>query len=221
MTLTTNEVSLQKDTAGGGTTTIEVGQPTSASAGFDEHPGYIPNRSYPVYYGTMVASSEGALASYLNNAVVMTPIVIKKPLVLTGIEVFVYSGGTGSAFKGAVYANQNGRPYGAPLAKDDTGVATATSQTDTKSPMAVTLSPGVYWVAQKHNLGTAAPTCVCVDNPNLDFASLIGMAGAYKSPTLSIYATSLYTDPWPTFDGTETWTENTNANGAPLPWLRT
>lgn len=111
------------------------------------HPGYIAGQTYSTWEGS-IANTAVAVA----DTIYFYPFRLREPLTIVNGNAYVVTGGAGSAMKAAIYANSpiSMRPVGAPLVKDDTGVATATSATRVSLAFgAYTFVPGWYWAGGK------------------------------------------------------------------------
>ena len=112
-----------------------------------EHPGYIAGRSYALH-----ESSGQSLAPAAIDTIYFGLIVIRRALTFNGGTMWVVTGGAGSSVKTGIWANStvSNRPLGAPLFKDDTGVATTGSGTGVALALGSgTLLPGFYWIGTK------------------------------------------------------------------------
>ena len=111
------------------------------------HPGYVSDRTYSTFDGAIANLAVGAA-----DLIYFYPFRIPRRVTIIGGNAYVVTGGAGSAMKAALYANSpiSSRPVGAPLVRDNTGVATATSATRVSLAFGVyTLRPGFYWAGAK------------------------------------------------------------------------
>lgn len=172
----------------------------------DDVPGFIAGRFYATFYGVhATAVAVGAI-----DTLYAYPFRLAEAVVLTNLDIRVVTGGAGSSWKGAIYASAAGRPIGAPLAVNNTGAATATSNADAPLAMSAALQPGRYWVAQKFT-GTP-PALKSISSTDYSIEALIGrtqMNGNTSVTGTSVAST--YSANMPTFTGAESWTDQFGA----------
>lgn len=182
-------------------------------AALSPHPGYTAGRYYPTTTNTVSISA----AVPATNTVYLYLFYVPRTVTITHLGARVVTGQSGSAIKTGIWANLNGRPYGAPLAADNTGVATETTGSTVDSPAAITLQTGWYWFGSKCT-GTL-PTLVSLTalHRNDVHYGVTSLASA-GHPALSIAST--YANDMPTFTDSETW-GSVQAAGVPVLWLKT
>jgi hypothetical protein len=112
-----------------------------------EHPGYVSGRYYPVMGGPVGTTTALGAADTLY----LYPFRVRRRVSVSAISVRVVTAGAGSSAKAAIYANNlnTGRPVGAPVLVDDTGLTTQANSETRDFAMAGTLEPGWYWFACK------------------------------------------------------------------------
>lgn len=135
-----------------------VGTPSAATLGL--HPGYIASKTYNTFYGAVATGS----AVPAVDTIYFYPWPVFAPITIASGYLRVVTGGAGSSAKCGIWANStvSGRPLGAPLTADNTGVATTSSSANANLVLSVTLPVGLYWIGTKFT-GTL-PTCVSVSN---------------------------------------------------------
>jgi hypothetical protein len=173
---------------------------TALNAG---HPGYVAGRFYSTFKGIHLTTSAVPAA----DTFYLYPFVVQSKITVSSLNARAVTGGTTSAMKSAVWANKNGRPYGAPILDGSTGAATTSTPTNASNAVSGTLHPGVYWVGSKHT-GSPLPQFTSASQTSYAIEEMIGrtnMNGSTGVMGLSIAAT--YSSATPTFDGTETWTD--------------
>lgn len=180
----------------------------------NDHPGYRTGE----YYGTYEGAGGSATITPAIDLIYCYPYFVRENITLTALAIRVATGGTTSAFKAAIYANLRtglrGRPTGAPLAVNNTGVATTSSTTIVDLAMAATISPGVYWFAQKHS-GAVLPICYSMTSNSTINSTLLGRATIAAGPILALSLADAYANNMPTLDGTESWAAVTTS-GIPV-----
>lgn len=147
-----------------------------------DHPGYIAGRSYCLWPG--FPNQAAAVAAV--DVIYFHPFRIFKPVTFTAGWARVVTGGAASSAKSGIWDNStvSMRPLGAPLFKDDTGVATATSATTVVLALgAGTLGPGFYWAGMKFT-GTL-PVMYNIGANDQTTNYLMGTAGAVTNVGLA------------------------------------
>lgn len=180
---------------------------------------YIPGEWYSTFEGSGTSTIIAAA-----DKIYLQPFRVRSAMPVDRLGVRVTTGQSGSSVKGAIYATRPsgtgiGRPFGAPLAVDNTGVATATSNAEAALTLSAVLQPGItYWSALKFTASGTLPTCNSTLTTSRNNEALIGRgfaAGAAESAALlGLSWDQSYGTDFPTFDGSETWTPVT---GAALP----
>lgn len=168
--------------------------PQSQSAPFNPHPGYIAGRSYALFEGYGVGLALAAV-----DMIYFFPFRIYRTLNFSGGNAYVVTGGAGSAIKAAIWANSpvSNRPLGAPLYKDDTGIATTASSTAVALAFgAGALAPGYYWAGVK-GTGTL-PVMVSTGSFTQISNYLAGVAGGSPGHTMLRFADA-YANAMPSF----------------------
>lgn len=157
------------------------------------HPGYIAGQYYATYPGSLVQTTPGAV-----DTVFFYPVIFPHQITFTAARARIQTGGAGSSMKTGIWENYapTMRPVGAPVAVDNTGIATTSSTTDSAITMSGTLQAGqLYWIGTKFT-GTL-PGMWCVPNSNAFIAWLTGLGtGALNSASYSIAST--YSNNMPT-----------------------
>lgn len=180
------------------------------------------------YYGLFGGSSTATIIAAADR-IYLRPFVLASAVTGDRLAARVTTGQATSAVKGAVYGtgrNNAGlyRPLAAPLGADNTGVATTTSNANADCVLTVSLRPWtLYWYALKFTTSGTLPTCASTLTTSRDAEPYIGRtmpSSATGSGALTgIYYDQSYATNFPTFDGTETFTEIAAA-ALPLAWLR-
>lgn len=174
--------------------------------------GYVAGRYYTLGKGNIIANVVPT-ADRLN----LYYFDLFEPLDIASLFLRVAVAGTTSAVKAGIWADLNGRPTGAPLIADNTGVDTTSTGVKTFSATG-SLPAGRYWAGTKAT-GTVH-AMIALHGSDVRFASDIGAAtaaealnnGATKQPTV-IYTASTYADPMPDLTAAS-FTTNTAAQGA-------
>ena len=146
--------------------------PSSQSAAFNPHPGYIAGRNY----GLLPISGQPVAFNAI-DVIYFQIVVLTRPLKFSGGTLYVVTGGVGSSVKAAIWANSpvSHRPLGAPLFADNTGVATTSSSAAVALALGSgTLPEGFYWIGSK-TTGTP-PTVVASAAYDQRLAFLAGIA---------------------------------------------
>lgn len=181
------------------------------------------------YYSTFGGSSTATIIAAADT-LYLQPFMVMNTITADRLAVRVTTGQATSAVKGAIYGTRTsgtgaGRPFGAPIGSDNTGVATTASNTNADCTVAATLNPGLlYWSAVKFTTAGTLPTCVSCLTTSRNAEVFIGRDMPNASATGSGAATGLsiastYADPLPTFTGAEAWTIVVAA-ALPIVWLR-
>lgn len=166
------------------------------------HPGYLASSFYATFTG--FASTTSAVPAI--DTVYIYPFVITSNVTVASLSVRVVTGGAGSSVKLAIYGTgSTGKPSGAPLAANNTGAATTSNSTTVTLSAAVTLTPGVYWVAQKYT-GTL-PTTVSINSLSYSFDGLLGRATIGSSALTAWSKADTYSNDMPTLTGSDSWTD--------------
>lgn len=158
------------------------------------HPGFIASRRYPLASTQASAGAVGAV-----DMIYLFPIILRAPISIVSLSAYVATGGAGSAMKAAIWADSpvSHRPLGAPLAVDNTGIATTSSTTAvTLTTGAVTLAPGYYWGGTKFT-GTL-PSMRAIPNTDVSMAHFFGSGTGGETQPYYQYAHS-YATAMPTF----------------------
>jgi len=113
------------------------------------HPGYLASRVYTTFSGSPITSA--AISAV--DIIYMYPFILPRPITFTKGIMRVQTAGAGSSVKAGIYASSpvSVYPLGAPLYKDDTGVATTASTSDVDIALgAGTLrADTLYWAGAK------------------------------------------------------------------------
>ena len=175
------------------------------------HPGYIAGRYYPIFGGNTATNNISA------NLIYMMPFIPEFDISVQDVGTYLVVGAGATNAKAAIYANKysgtgKARAFGAPLAQDNTGQATTASAAAVTFPVATALKKGIaYWCGMKVDSGT--PTFTCAGTTSLNGARLIGKSAVNGSNMVAVTTPHTFATAWPTFDGSETWTD---ANTMPV-----
>jgi hypothetical protein len=168
--------------------------------------GYISGKYYPLYSGSATTAAVTAADTlYLQPFRVLEKVTISNLLARTG------TGGAGSSMKGGIWANSytttgKARPFGAPLAADNTGVATTGSSTNVELTISLTLYPNlIYWHGEKFS--ATLPTVVAIPTTSYFNATLIGTSSVGSSPIQALAIANTMATSLPTFNGSEVWSD--------------
>jgi len=180
------------------------------------------------YYGLFGGSSTATIIAAVDR-IYFRPFILASAITADRLAARVTTGQATSAVKGAVYGTGRTntglyRPLSAPLGADNTGVATTTSNANADCVVSVGLRPWtLYWYGLKFTTGGTLPTCVSTLTTSRDAEPYVGRtmpASATGSGALTgIYYDQAYATAFPTFDGSETFTEIAAA-ALPVAWLR-
>lgn len=114
------------------------------------HPGYIAGRTYP----TLRVLPDTAVAVTAVDLLYFYSFMLPETLNFTAASMRVGTGGAASSVKAGIWANSplSMRPLGAPLYRDNTGVATATSSTNIVPALGrgTLLRDVIYWFGSKY-----------------------------------------------------------------------
>jgi hypothetical protein len=158
------------------------------------HPGYIASRRYPLTLG----SGSQALAAI--DTIYCFCFMLGAPLSFTAFSAYVSTGGAASSMKMGIWADSpvSHRPLGAPLFKDDTGVATATSTTTVDfSTGAGALAPFThYWAGSKFTGTLPAMFCQAVST---NFSAMQSGIASANNNTASLAFADAFANAMPTF----------------------
>lgn len=185
---------------------------------------YVAGRYYPTFGGSATATIIAA-----SDTIYLQPFMVMNSVTADRLAVRVTTGQAGSSVKGGIYGTRTsgtgaGRPFGAPVSADNTGVATTTSNANADLTISATLSPGLlYWSAVKFTTSGTLPTCTSSLTTSRNNEVYLGR-DMPSNATGSGAATGLsfaqaYATAFPTFDGTETWT-TVAAAALPIVWIR-
>jgi hypothetical protein len=129
-------------------------------------------------------------------------------VLLSALVQRIFTGGTGSAVKQAIWADAGGRPIGAPLVQDAVGVATTASNAQAVGPVAGGIGPGRLWYGAKHT-GSVLPFALSIGSTYHGQARRIGRAGILANNTMTALSiASAYAAAMPTFAGGEAFGEH-------------
>lgn len=183
---------------------------------YPTHPGYLTGS----FYSTFPGLSTTATAVPAIDTLYIYPFVVRANVTVVSLSIRVVTGGTGSSVKLALYANgTTGKPTGAPIAVNNTGGATTTSSgTVTLTVTSLPLSPGVYWVAQKHT-GTL-PTPVSISSASFNHNDIFGRSSIVSSSLTAWSRADTYSNNMPTLTGADSWTD-VNSAGVAIVFLGT
>jgi hypothetical protein len=185
---------------------------------------YVAGSYYPTFGGSGTATIIAAA-----DTIYLQPFMVLNSITADRLAVRVTTGQATSAVKGAIYGTRTsgagvGRPFGAPIGADNTGVATTTSNANADLTLSAALVPGLlYWSAVKFTTAGTLPTCTSSLTTSRNNEVYIGRdmpsnaAGSGAATGLSF--AQAYATAFPTFDGTEVWTTVTAA-ALPVTWLR-
>lgn len=165
----------------------------------ESHPGFLPGRVYTTFQGAPVTAS--AMAAV--DIIYMYPFKLPRPLTFTKGIMRVQTLGASSAIKGCIYAASpvSVYPLGAPLFKDETGVATTSSTSDVDIALgAGTLQADtLYWAGGKAGTAVATLWSAYLGSKFMEFCGALtttpvgclGFADAYANafPTIAEGAT--------------------------------
>jgi hypothetical protein len=180
-----------------------------------DHPGVIAGRAYPSIRTATASAAVGAI-----DTLYVMPFRVPLTITLTGLGIRVTTAGTASNWKGGIYRNGVGTPTGAPLAVNNTGIATVTTGADAVLPLATTLVAGWYWIAQKHN-GTL-PQTTGLAASNWDIQAAMGRtANSLNGSALGKSMAHAYATDLPTLTGGEAWSDVITSGAIPLVFLLT
>lgn len=147
------------------------------------------------YLATMRLTSSTAIAAI--DTIYFYPYLCPVTTTFINGRIYVVTGGAGSSLKAGIWANStvSNRPLGAPLYKDDTGVASTSSSTDAVIALGSgTLTIGVlYWIGVKT---TGTPPTV-YGNPTTS-QLLNTLAGGTASWHSSLAYADTYSNAMPT-----------------------
>lgn len=160
------------------------------------HPGFVSGKIYWLHRGH---SSSAAASPAAVDIIYFFPFVLAHTIVFTKGVMRVQTGGAASAVKAGIWIDSpiSHRPLGAPLYKDDTGVATTASTTNVDIALgAGILGPGVYWWGTKGQATLPVMWSVIGGDQNLGWL-VGGTAGAAPNvnglSSAQAYATALPT----------------------------
>lgn len=172
------------------------------------HPGYITTRLYTLFAGNTATNNVSAGVIYAQ------PFTPAADMTLAQAEAWLVVGSAATGIKGAFYANKysgtgKAQPNGAPISADNTGVATTGSSVTVVLPLTGSLKKGItYWFCVK--VDSAVPTFSCNGTTSADMGPVIGRSSVAATTIAACKSyTHAYATAWPTFDGTESWTDAT------------
>jgi hypothetical protein len=165
------------------------------------HPGFRTGRSYCCFEGTHITAAIPAI-----DTLYVYPFILPRKVSVQNMSFRVTTGGAASSCKVGIWASKNALPFGAPIMKDNTGVATATTSATATFTASGSLTPNTYWVGVKCT-GTP-PTTTSIPNTDYRIERMIGRVALNGNTAITgLSIASTYSANMPTFDGTETWTE--------------
>lgn len=180
------------------------------------------------YYGLFPGSSTATIIAAADRIYFM-PFKVPDVISFDRMAARVTTGQATSAVKGGIYGTKPagtgiGRPYGAPIGADNTGVATTTSNANADLTLSGSLRPGpLYWAAFKFTTAGTLPTCTSCLTTSRDNEPYIGRDmpsnATGSGAATGIYYDQAYASNFPTFDGSESFTI-VAAAALPLAWLR-
>jgi hypothetical protein len=173
----------------------------------------MPGRISSKFYPTTDAIHNTGTAVPAVDTLYVYPFLVTEKITVSSLVARIVTAGTSSHMKAAVWISKSGRPFGAPLLVDNTGVATTSSNAAASCTVSGTLSPGWHWIGTKHD-GTL-PQPVSISSTDYTLERLIGrtsVGGNTALVALSMAAT--YANDMPTMTGSESWTD-VLSNGVP------
>lgn len=190
-------------------------------------PSYISTNWYAAYEGSTAAAAWSA-----KDRIYLTPFEIRETVSIQSIGIRITNGVAGGAVKSGIWRSgpsgtgAAGKPYGAPLIADPTGVAATSGTVDAVySPAsAVTLFAGVYWFGTKCDATSTCPSSIILTpvtgakvqqwlGASTLSAAMQGVARAYQFD--QTYSLAL-----PTFAATDTFTLNGSGVNHPVGAFR-
>lgn len=166
-----------------------------------------PKMLTSTYYPTFTGIHNTGTAVVAVDILYVYPFIVGQKITVTSLNSRCVTGGAGSETKMGVWADKNGRPFGAPVVAGNTGAATTANNSTATCTATGVLYPGTYWVGAKFT-GTL-PSMLSISSTDYSIENMVGRAtinGNTALTALSIAAT--YASDLPTFDGTEVWTDH-------------
>lgn len=175
---------------------------------------YQPGLFYCTYAGVQLPTTAVESADRLY----LTPFEVFGRLDLQSVAIRVVTGGANSAYKAAIYADENGRPLGDPVVSNTTGAATVNNNSIASLSMVASLSRGFYWIGRKFT-GTL-PACVSIQNNSNPMNMKWGRASITTGAWTSFSVEDNYANAFPELTAETSYTEGVAA-GVPIIWLGT
>jgi hypothetical protein len=134
--------------------------------------------------------------------------------------------GANTGMKASIYASREARPFGAPIAADDLGVALGTNSTY-DSLLAGLLNPGAVWIGveftdQFDALGPveALPNVLCSNPNDWTVPGQMGLLSLANQGPQGFSIAKAWSAPPPTFAAGFDWDAVGLVTGVPIPFLR-